>query len=492
MSEAAFPWSRLAGSRPRVLVIGDAMLDCTVQGEARRLSPEAPVPVIRQQEMVQSPGGAANVAVNLAGLGARVSLFGVIGDDAEGEVLRAALVARGVICDGLTVIRGRPTTLKTRLVSQRQQVARVDREVSTPLPPASARLVLSRLDQEIKLCGTVLVPDYGKGVITRAVWDEVTARTRKAGVPVRVDPHPHKPLEVYRGAEGIKLNWPEARQAVELASRAEIDIDVAGQHALRRTRAQWAIITRGEDGLAVFQPGRPRYDLPTRRREVFDVTGAGDTVFAALGFALAAGLEVKEAAQLANVAGGLVVERLGTASVTLEELELDMRPETELHRKLVDRAELMRCVAQHRQAGRRIVFTNGCFDLLHAGHIRLLRYCASLGEVVVVGLNTDESVRFLKGRERPFLPLDERATLLGALSEVSLIVPFGEETPEQIIAELCPDVLVKGADYKLEEVAGRQLVEAAGGRVVLAPLLENVSGSDIVRRIRNSTSRGSA
>ncbi|MFQ5720018.1 MAG: PfkB family carbohydrate kinase [Acidobacteriota bacterium] len=489
---ADFPWDRLRSAHPRLLVLGDLMLDRTVQGDAHRLSPEAPVPVIRQRECRQSPGGAANVAANLAGLGARVTLFGVVGADAEGEDLRAALDAGGVSCDGVIVLPGRHTTLKTRVVTRRQQVVRFDREVRTPLTAAGARALLSRLGTAMSGCDGVLVPDYGKGVVSRAVWDEIVARAARASIPIVVDPDPQASLDRYRGVRGIKLNWPEARHAARVDGPAATDIDVAGQHVLHATGAHWAVITRGDEGLSVFRPAEPRADVPARRREVFDVTGAGDTVLAMLGFSRAAGLELLPAAQIANLAGGLAVERLGTSRVSLEEIEHDARPETVLTRKIVERDEMARRIARRRKSGERVVFTNGCFDLLHAGHIHLLKYCASYGSVVVVGLNSDRSVRELKGDGRPFLPLEERAMILGALPEVTLVVPFDEPTPERLVAALRPDILVKGADYRVEDVVGRQLVEAAGGRVVLAPLLPNISSSEIARRIRASGERDDA
>jgi D-beta-D-heptose 7-phosphate kinase/D-beta-D-heptose 1-phosphate adenosyltransferase len=479
------------GAAPRLLVIGDLMLDRFVQGDASRLSLEAPVPIVREREGSEQPGGAANVAVNLAALGARVSLLGAVGDDPEAVRLRDLVRAGGVETVELVTCADRPTTVKTRLVARRQQVARVDREWGGPLPPAGQRELMERLNLRLPGCAVVVVPDYGKGVITGDVWSGLVAAAGRAQVPVMVDPAPQARIGFYRGAAVIKPNWAEAAGAARREADGAQSLDEVGKVLLAASGAPCVIVTRGEEGLTLFRQGRERLDLPALRREVYDVTGAGDTVLATLAWGRAAGLAEEAAARLANLAGGLAVERFGAAVIGRRDLEQAMVPETGLTDKLIPRAELQRFLKPHRQAGRRIAFTNGCFDILHAGHVRLLRHAAAQADLLVIGLNSDASVRAWKGAGRPIVGEQERGLVLAALPEVDAVVIFDEPTPEAIIDEVRPYVLVKGGDYRPEEVIGREQVESTGGRLELVPLREGISTTEIVRRIRSLPDRES-
>jgi D-beta-D-heptose 7-phosphate kinase/D-beta-D-heptose 1-phosphate adenosyltransferase len=484
MKEIDLPPEDSEASRPRLLVVGDVMLDRVVCGESSRLSVEAPVPIVVQRDESTRPGGAANVAVNLAVLGARVTLAGAVGLDPEADRLRALVRAAGVDELDLVACGDRPTTAKTRLVAHRQQVARVDRERTEPVTSEDAARLLEGCRGALAGCQAVVVPDYGKGVVSGELWRGLVEVARAAGIPVMVDPSPQRRLGFYRGAEVIKPNWTEAVRAARQEGEDDLSPDAIGERLLAASGAACIVVTRGERGLSVFRPGQARYDAHALRREVYDVTGAGDTVMATLAWARAAGMAMEESAWLANLAGGLAVERFGAATIGRRELVKALVPEAGLREKVIPRAEIEAFLASHRQAGRCIVFTNGCFDLLHAGHLRLLRRCAACGDVLVIGLNSDASVRALKGAERPIVGEEDRALVLAALPEVDAVVLFDEPTPDRIIAQILPDVLVKGGDYAPDEVVGRDLVESHGGRLELVPLRRGISTSEIVRRIR--------
>ncbi|MFQ5670208.1 MAG: D-glycero-beta-D-manno-heptose 1-phosphate adenylyltransferase [Acidobacteriota bacterium] len=480
----ALPPNQGSGSLARAVVVGDSMVDVVIRGRASRLSSEAPVPIVHQRGEEIAAGGAANVAVNLRALGVEVTLLGLVGGDAAGRDLQRSLEKGGVDGSCLLESKGRPTTMKTRLVAQRQQIARVDREVTDPPSAGEQRRLEQQVAKVVPGCQVVLVADYGKGVITADLWERLVQACRSAGTPLLVDPRPQTPMETYRGATLIKPNWAEACQATQHQGHGERALDEVGRQVLACSQAECAVITRGDRGLSLFRPRRPRLDVPSRRRDVYDVTGAGDTVLATLGWARAVGLSVEEAAWLANLAGGLAVERFGAACISRQDLERALYPDSGLEEKRVSREDLTGLLERKRREGRQIVFTNGCFDLLHAGHLRLLRHCAACGDFVVVGLNSDASIRRLKGASRPILPETERSLVLAALREVDAVVVFEEDTPEQIIREVLPDVLVKGGDYSPEAVVGRDIVEGHGGRLEIVPLRDGASTSEIINKIR--------
>ena len=468
---------------PTVLVVGDIICDIYLWGAVSRISPEAPVPVFESMERRQTLGGAANVAANLRALGCEVRLLGVIGADAAGQCVRELLQQRGIADTWLVEDVTRPTTEKTRLIAHQQHVLRLDRESRTPLASSLVTQILQRGEALVAEVDGVVCSDYQKGVCTVALLEPLFARARAAGRPIMVDPKAHD-FALYRGATVLTPNLAE----VERASGVALDEPSAFLRAvpglLQRSHAQALLVTRGKDGMSLFHPPQVPVHIPACAREVFDVTGAGDTVIAAFSMAILCGLSLAEAAYLANTAAGIVVGKVGTAVVSPEELRGALRQDSNSGKcKVLPREELAVVLQRHRQQGERIVFTNGCFDLLHIGHIQYLQQARALGDRLVVGLNDDISVRLLKGERRPLIPQEERARILAALGCVDYVTIFFEATPASLIELLQPDVLVKGGDYTPETVVGREEVEAYGGSVHIMPYVAGVSTSEIISSI---------
>jgi D-beta-D-heptose 7-phosphate kinase/D-beta-D-heptose 1-phosphate adenosyltransferase len=465
---------------PRVAVVGDFMLDHYVWGDAQRVSPEAPVPVVHARREEHRLGGAGNVAANLAGLGARVSCFGVVGEDASGARLVEDLGACGAETGGVVRSGARPTTQKIRVMARNQQMLRVDREEPAALAAAEAEALLAAL--AAAEWDAVVLSDYGKGVLCPAVVEGVVAEARRRGVPSLVDPK-RRDFAAYRGATAITPNRAEAEAALgealpDLAALAR------GGEALRAAAGvEVLLVTLSAEGMFLLREGQEPLHLPTAARQVYDVTGAGDTVIAALAVALAAGQDWEVAVRLANAAAGLAVARVGTASVGRQELLHHLSAASPAH-KIVVGGGLDAALATLRREASRIVFTNGCFDILHAGHVRYLRAARELGDALVVGVNDDASVRRLKGEERPFNPLEDRAEVLAGLECVDLVVGFAEDTPAHLIERVCPDVLAKGADWADKGVVGAEFVTARGGEVHLIDLLPGRSTTGLAERIR--------
>ncbi|MEM7218071.1 MAG: bifunctional D-glycero-beta-D-manno-heptose-7-phosphate kinase/D-glycero-beta-D-manno-heptose 1-phosphate adenylyltransferase HldE [Pseudomonadota bacterium] len=456
--------------RVHVLVFGDLMLDRYWHGPAQRISQEAPVPVVAVERVVDRPGGAANVALNVAALGARCTLVGVVGDDAAGVALRQTLAAAGVECEFVTAA-DYATPLKIRVVSG-QQILRADFEQSVPAAAAQRAL-----DAALRLAGAgvdaLVIEDYDKGTVAAA--GELIAA---CGAPVVVDPKT-KPLTAYAGATVVKPNVEEAGRWLDAPADDQALATLRAEHDVGAL-----VITRGAQGMLVADAAGA-LSIPARRVDVFDVTGAGDTVAACLGTVLAAGLDVRAAARLANLAGSVVVAKEGTATVSAPELRALMRAEARVDRGLLRRERLLAAISEARARGEVIVFTNGCFDILHAGHVGYLEEARELGDRLVVALNTDASVRRLKGEGRPVNPLDRRAQVIGALAAVDWVVAFDEDTPESLLEALRPDVLVKGGDYTPAEVVGAGIVEAYGGAVRVLSLVPDVSTSGLIDRLRD-------
>ena len=463
-----------------VLVVGDVMCDTYVSGHVSRISPEAPVPVFETADKRHVLGGAANVAANLRALGCQVRLLGAVGDDVTGRYVREQLRAQG-IADGLLIQDdSRPTTEKTRLIARHQQLVRLDHESRLPLPARLIAQALSGIESVLNDVDGVVCSDYNKGVCATGLLGPLFAKARTADLPIFVDPKA-RDFALYRGATVLTPNLAEVRHATGEPLEDETCLANAAEALLRRSEAQAVLVTRGEAGMSLFHPpGAPRH-LAAHTRDVYDVTGAGDTVIAAFAAAAISGLPYEEAARLANVAAGVVVGKAGTAVVYPEELEghLEAR-DAPWQSKLRSRDELSMALQQHRQRQQRIVFTNGCFDLLHGGHVHYLQQARALGECLVVGLNDDASVRRLKGNQRPLRPQDERARMLAALACVDYVALFSEDTPLALIKALRPDVLAKGGDYTLEMVVGREEVEATGGSVHLIPYIEGFSTTEIL------------
>lgn len=470
---------------PRLVVLGDLMLDRYVWGRVDRISPEAPIPVLKVTgERDLRPGGAANVAVNLRALGAEVALVGTVGADAAGRELVRLARRAGVRTAGLLVDRAKPTPVKTRMIAHHQQILRIDEEETAPIAPRLAARLRAAARREIARADLVLISDYGKGTLPAALLAAVFTAARARGLPALADPK-GSDYARYRGATALTPNLVEAAHA----SRVEIH-DAAGlRRAARRllagVRLDFLVITRGEQGMTLFDAAGGETHVPARARAVYDVTGAGDTALAMLGLALAAGAPRDEALHLANLAAGIVVGKLGTATVTRAELLAHLAAEHHgTSPKVLPAAQLAQALAARRRRGERIVFTNGCFDLLHAGHVQSLRFARSHGDALVVGINTDRSVRRLKGEGRPLLPERERAQVLAALADVDYVTLFDEDTPERLIRRVRPDVLVKGRDWAGKGVVGQAFVKSYGGRVELAPLAPGLSTSALVERIR--------
>ena len=465
-----------------IWVVGDLMIDEYVTGTVERISPEAPVPVVRAQGSERRLGGAANVARQIAILGARVSVAGVCGEDAAAQQLLELCAAAGIDTRGVVELPGRNTTRKLRVVSHSQQLLRLDWEDIRPCAAEVGARLLSQL-QAGAPPDAIILSDYAKGVLTP---ETIAAVLRGRGsIPLVVDPK-HRDFARYRGATTVTPNLHELEAAAGRRLDAE---DTAGIASAARTLLASAglesmVVTLGSRGMLVVPASGPEVAVPAHRHEVYDVTGAGDTAIAVLTLALAARAPLAQAAQLANAAAGVSVCQVGAVAVSAASIRdaLASHPEG----KLLSRAELATRGATWRAEGKRIVFSNGCFDLLHAGHLALLSHAAKLGDVLVLAINSDDSVRRLKGPERPLVPQAERAALLAALSFVDAVTIFDEDTPLEVLQTVRPHVLVKGGDYQPAEVIGRELVEAAGGRVVIVPLTPEKSTSSLVARIRGA------
>ena len=461
----------------RVVVVGDVMLDRYWHGLTQRISPEAPVPVVRVVEEELRPGGAANVAVNVAMLGAGVVLIGLVGTDPESEILGRRLREAGVEAR-LEPVRGSRTITKLRILSRHQQLIRLDFEDGFAAGDGGS--VLEHYQRALAGAQAVVLSDYGKGMLRDPQLLIRAARAR--GVPVLVDPK-GTDFERYRGATLLTPNQAEF-EAVAGSVVDEEDLVHRGRALVQALDLEALLVTRSEKGMCLLQRDQPPLHLPTHAREVFDVTGAGDTVAAILGAALAAGESLPAAVALANLGAGVVVGKLGTATITTAELAAAMDEHPNVARGIVGEDELVGLVARARAAGERIVMTNGCFDILHSGHVTYLQQARALGDRLIVAVNDDASVRRLKGAQRPINLLGARQTVLAALAAVDWVVGFSEDTPERLITRVRPDVLVKGGDYRPEQVAGASCVTQAGGEVRILPLVAGQSTSAVIAAIR--------
>jgi D-beta-D-heptose 7-phosphate kinase / D-beta-D-heptose 1-phosphate adenosyltransferase len=481
--------------QPHVLVIGDLMLDRYVWGNASRISQEAPVILLHADSREERLGGASSVATLLRALGARVALAGVVGADPDGARIRNMLVDVGIDDEAVLVDSQRPSTVKERYIGRAQQrhpqqMIRVDYEVRNALNAGSERKLIQAIARQMHRANVVLISDYDKGVCTPAVVQAAIASARAHAVRTLTDPIRGSDYRKYHGCSAITPNRLEAGLATgrTLATTAEA-LDAA---ALLREQLdlEAAIVTLDKEGMALCHADGRRELFPTRPRQVYDITGAGDMVLSVLGMALAAGAEYAPAIRLANVAGGLEVEKIGVATVTRDEILRDLFTNSLSTSsepgpaKVRARASLVHEVAARRRLGQRIAFTNGCFDVLHAGHVQYLQEARAQADVLVVGLNSDASVRGLKGPGRPFNTQEARALVLAGLSAVDFISVFEESTPLELIGAVRPEVLVKGADYRLQDVVGADLVEAYGGRVHLASLKQGFSTTSLLQKLQ--------
>lgn len=474
---------RIARMKGRVLVIGDLMLDVYQYGDITRISPEAPVPVLRHRSEKHMLGGAGNVARNVAALSGQAVLIAPIGHDDTGErLLRMLEAEKGVHAD-LVACDTRPTSIKSRFVAAGQQVLRVDLEEIGTLTPETEARMLEALERHIPTCGAVILSDYGKGAVTPQVIQRSVARAAMLGIPVVVDPK-GRDYGIYAGATCITPNLLELSQATDMPIGTDDEVVAAGRRLIEIAGVHCILATRSERGMSLIGRDDLTLHLAARKREVFDVSGAGDTVVATLALALASSISFPEAMRLANVAAGVVVTKQGTAICTLGELEDELHGELYTPDvKMRPWAEAQRIASQWRQLGLRVGFTNGCFDLLHPGHVRILQRSRAACDRLIVGLNTDASVRRFKGPTRPVQDEASRVIVLSALASVDMVVLFDEDTPYELIRALRPSVLLKGADYTLDQVVGADLVTADGGQVVLIELVENHSTTSIIKRM---------
>src|SRR5262245_26647435 len=483
--------------RPRVLVVGDIMLDRYVWGDAERISQEAPVVLLRADRREERLGGASSVATMLSALHADVSLVGAIGADGDGKRVRELLDDLKVDHSAVRTDNGRPTTLKERFIGRAQhrhpqQMLRVDYETRVAVSGGVESEVCQAIASAVGRADVVLVSDYDKGVCTPAVMTATIRAAKQRGVRVVADPIRGRDYEKYRGCSAITPNRLEAG----LATGREIETSDEAIAAARQLRddlgLEAGIVTLDKDGMALAHRDGTEAVYPTRARQVYDITGAGDMVMSVLGLVLAAGADYPSAIRLANVAGGLEVEKIGVATLSREEIVNDLfhSPSTaDPHAaasKVRTLTQLLPELEARRRAGQRIAFTNGCFDILHAGHVQYLNEARAQGDCLVVGLNTDASVRSLKGPGRPVNSEEARAAVLAGLGSVDFLVLFDDPTPIELIKAIQPHVLVKGADYRKNQVVGAELVEGYGGRVHLAGLREGYSTSKLIQQMRDA------
>ncbi|MBB6145681.1 D-beta-D-heptose 7-phosphate kinase/D-beta-D-heptose 1-phosphate adenosyltransferase [Silvibacterium bohemicum] len=471
-----------------ILVVGDVMLDKYIHGSVDRISPEAPVPIVQATRRSEQPGGAANVAMNVAGLGARATVVGFAGDDEDGSILAAMLKASGVEAH-LVTVPGKPTTSKLRILGGSQQMMRLDIETATPRPPEAYTALLEGLISLLPDVDGVILSDYAKGTLTAENCRSIIAAARQAEVPVMVDPKGRDFLR-YRGATTISPNLKELALVTGHTVGEVKDVLESGRSLVAELGLEYLTVTLGERGIAILDE-EGEFDAPAIARQVFDVSGAGDTVIATMAVATACGVTTEDAARLANVAAGIVVGKLGTVPIARHELvaALTEFSGTETPEKILDLDRLLVRVAEWRASGHTVVFTNGCFDILHVGHIALLEDCRRFGTKVIVGINSDASVSGLKGPSRPIVGERERARILAALAATDAVAIFDAPTPIDLIVALRPDALVKGGDYTEESVVGAHEVKSWGGRVVIVPTVEGFSTTNIVRKLAHSADR---
>lgn len=466
-----------------VAIIGDVMLDRHLFGHVERISPEAPVPVLRRSGEQKVPGGAANVAVNAAALGCRVELVGLVGvDQAAADLTEQLRGWRRIGLDGLMATGDRPTTTKTRVMSGQQQIVRIDDELCHPINPQLEDQLIQAARRAIAQADVVVCSDYAKGVLSDRVVGAVIDMARSHGLPVIVDPK-RADFSAYRGASLVTPNRSELEIATGLPARSDEQIEIAAAMASGRFGGD-VLVTRSEQGMSLWREEGGVVHARGRAVEVFDVSGAGDTVVAAVAGALSAGCDMETAMALAGHAAAIVVSKLGTAFVSAHELNRACLDSTLHQGDAMTLDEARRTCDVWRNRGESIVFTNGCFDLLHPGHLALLKAAAAQGDRLVVALNSDASVRRLKGPMRPIQSEQDRASIIAALRMVDIVLLFDEDTPLETIMTLRPDVLVKGADYRLDQVVGGAFVRDNGGKVVLADLNQGYSTSRICEKVR--------
>ncbi len=478
----------------RILVAGEVILDRYIWGDVSRISPEAPIPILRVQRREERPGNAGFVMANLRALGAQVSALSVVGADRNGRLLREIFAGLGISTRLILTDPDRPTTVKDRMLGSvqaahraTQQLLRIDEEDPSPLKPARERELIARLKSELGRVDGVLVSDIDKGMLTKPVLRALIDGARERKIPIIIDPRRTDDFSIYRGATALTPNRHETEIATGMRLTDRAAWRKAAETLVRKLGLDACLVTLDRDGMYLAERGGTDTYVTTAPREVYDVTGAGDVVLSVFGMFAIAGLGYSSAARIANLAASIEVTRLGTEVITRDDLARALSPaHSTYERKILSTDELKAALTRERRAGRRIAFTNGCFDLLHAGHISILSYAREQADLLVVGLNSDRSVRALKGDARPIYPVAERARILAALEAVDYVVVFDDARAEKIIRLVKPDVLIKGEDWRGKTVDGQAFVEARGGQVALAPLLDGRSTTAVIDRMRAS------
>lgn len=466
-----------------ILVVGDVMLDVYFVGEATRISPEAPVPVFRKRTQREVLGGAANVAANLMDAGQKVSICAVVGLDENGRKIRDLLESSG-IDDSMVIGLPRTTTTKTRfLAGGSQQILRSDEEDTSPLLPEESRRLLDLLEPRIGSFDAVIVSDYMKGLLTPDFTQALISLAKARGIEIFVDVKDVQ-CEKYRGATLVKPNLKELGALTGLPVSDSAQIEEAASVLLRACDCDYVLCTMGAKGMMLVDASGMVACVQATAHDVYDVSGAGDTAIAYLVVSRANGIDMRDAMEIANVASGIKVSKVGTSPVRLEEVSLAMEGASagKIVKNRIVGADYIRHI-RNANVGKTIVFTNGCFDILHVGHVKYLRQAASMGDILIVGVNSDESVRQLKGEGRPINPVEDRAAMLASFDFIDYVIIFEEDTPYEVIKAIQPDVLVKGGDYSIDQIVGRDIVEANGGVVRTIPLVEGKSSTNIINRI---------
>lgn len=469
-----------------ILVVGDIMLDKYFFGEAKRLSPEAPVPVLHKKRETTVLGGSANVARNLVRARQNVSIMSVIGNDEEGKILKSILEESKIKTDLLILDETRRTTVKTRMIGPNNaQMLRLDVEDTTPISDEIFDKMIKQYEAEIKDFDIIILSDYKKGVLTvenTAKMIEIANKNNKITLIDTKEPSYAK----YKNAYLIKPNLEELRRLTNMSVENDDEIAQAATELRNQTGAKYVLATRGKDGMTLVD-GKEVHHIRGVSREVYDVSGAGDTAISYLAVGLANNFQIEDTIVLANAAGAVEVSKMGTYAVSIEEIRDFISKENDItfEKKLPTVDELVKILNEERKKGKKIVFTNGCFDIFHVGHSRYLRQASTYGDILVVGVNSDSSVKRLKGPERPIITENERMELLADLESVSYVVKFEEDTPYELIKKLQPDIITKGGDYKPEDVVGKDIVEANGGEVIICKLVEGKSTTNIITKVRN-------
>ena len=466
-----------------MLVVGDIMMDAYLWGDVSRISPEAPVPVVRVYREEEALGGAGNVVRNLTQLGAEVSLVAVCGADEQGKRIKEALLKSSVNIEGLLMVSDRPTTHKSRVFAQSQHVLRFDRETVSAIDASTENQLKAILTNKITASHVVIVSDYGKGLVTHSLMKHIVQTAKGNNIPILVDPK-GSDFSKYKGASILTPNRKEAALALEKSAETMEDIFVAGNQLMDVVENDQFLITCGSDGMVLFERNKKPYHIETQAQQIYEVSGAGDTVISVLGLCIGVGADWQTAAEYANSAAGVVVGKMGTATLTQSELITAYAQQTISASKFVSLSELPHLIENLKRQNKRIVLTNGCFDFLHAGHIFLLAESKKLGDVLIVALDDDAQITKLKGPGRPILSQEERIKIISALDSVDYVILFSENELETIVKFVSPQVLTKGNNYELSEIVGHEIVMKNGGKVVCLPLVGEISTSDLIRELQ--------